>query len=64
MTTTQDNQLCICIPHPEPQVARDEIIKAIAAAIRWRASYHEVYTGDDFNLMILSVLLAQLTNDA
>lgn len=64
MTIIQNNELHICIADPSPQALKDKIIKALAAAIRWRASYREDYRGDDFNLMILSVLLAELTNDA
>jgi predicted metal-dependent RNase len=63
MITINNNQLCIFINHPNPCQQRDEIIKAIAAAIRWRASYTENYNGDDYNLYTLSILLAQLSND-
>lgn len=61
MTTIRKNELCICIAHTEPQVQKDNLIKAIAASIRWRASYEEVYNNDDFNLMILSQLLEELS---
>jgi hypothetical protein len=64
MVTATLNKLCISISHPDPQQHKDEIIKALSAAIRWRANYQEKYTGDDYNLMILSELLAALVNDA
>lgn len=64
MIAINKDQLLISIPHPEPQQHKEELIKAIAAAIRWRASYQAQYTGDDFNLMILSELLSELVNDA
>lgn len=64
MVVVKKNELWICIAHHTPLQAKDEIIKAIAAAIRWRANYTDVYKGDDFNLMILSEFLADLTNDA
>lgn len=64
MVIATQNNLCISINHPDPQQHKEEIIKAISAAIRWRANYQEKYNGDDYNLMILSELLAALVNDA
>lgn len=64
MITIQENKLCIILKHPEPVQQRDELMKAIAAAIRWRASYTENYNGDDYCLYTLSVLLSELSNDA
>jgi hypothetical protein len=61
MITIQKGELCICIPHPSPKQCKEDIIRAIAAAIRWRANYTDNYNGDDFNLSVLSQLLEELT---
>ena len=62
MITMKNEQLCISINHPAPEELKDNMIKTIAAVIRWRASYNEDYKGDDFNLYILSMLLAELVD--
>ena len=64
MITIDKAGLNIHIEYNDPQQKKDELIKAIAAAFRWFASYKAQYKGDDFNLMILSELLAELVNDA
>jgi hypothetical protein len=61
MIAIKKNELCICIPCTQPDQHREEIIKALAATIRWRASYPELHKGDEYNLYILSMLLEQLT---
>ncbi|MGQ0738373.1 MAG: hypothetical protein ACT4OJ_04870 [Bacteroidota bacterium] len=62
MIAIKDNQLCICIPCSDAQQIKDSLLKALAAAFRWRASYPEDYNGDDHNLTVLSQLQEQLTD--
>jgi hypothetical protein len=61
MVTATNNQLTIHISDVEPMQRRDQLIKAIAAAMRWRAHYPEQYLGDADNMVILATLLEDLS---
>lgn len=63
MIVAKENQLCIIIKDNNPQSCKDRILKALAAAIRWRASYSEDYRDDDMNLLVLSQLQEEMTNN-
>lgn len=60
MTTIQTNKICITINDNEPNIRRDNIIKAIAASIRWNSSCSDKYINDDDNVMVLAQLLEVL----
>ena len=51
----------IIIPDTEPQHGRNVLIKALSAAIRWKAFYPENHRGDDENLVAISKLIDALT---
>lgn len=65
MVTFNENELVITIRDTEPAQRREWLIKAIAAAIRWRAANDEgaVYTRDGENLYTLAQLLEQLADE-
>lgn len=60
MTTLTDNKLIIAMPSTESNNYRNDLIKAIAATIRWRANYKEQRTGDEQSLEVISDLLESL----
>ncbi len=60
MTTIQTNKLCITINDREPDTIRENLIKAIAAAIRWNSSCDDKYINDGENVMVLAKLLETL----
>lgn len=65
MVTFSEDTITITIKDREPANRREWLIRAIAAAIRWRANNHEgeVYTRDGENLYTLAQLLEQLVMD-
>lgn len=57
---SSENSLCHLLFDEEN---RQQLIKALAAAFRWKAHYHDKhYTGDDENMIMLSQLLEELAH--
>lgn len=62
MITMHESQLQISIEHGSPQELRDDLIKAIAAAMRWAARDPYKYTADGENQYVLAQLLEELVH--
>jgi hypothetical protein len=64
MTAINNHSLCITITDTEPEQRRMQLIKAIAASMRWQAhcSNSELYFADKEHTIILSDLLAELAS--
>lgn len=62
MTYLKENSICIEMQQTEPDEYREWLIKAIAAAMRWRAYMDDSDTikDDAEGLIVLSDLLAEL----
>ena len=60
MVAMQEHQLSININTGSPVELRDNIIMAIAAAMRWKARDPDAYTADGENQYVLAQLLEDL----
>ncbi|MFL5811494.1 MAG: hypothetical protein ACJ749_18360 [Flavisolibacter sp.] len=61
MTAISKNTMTVTIRDVSPTDRRESLIKAIAAAVRWKSHYNEDYKDDDNNLVVLCQLLEALT---
>ncbi len=66
MITLTNHTVVITMREPEPEQRREQLIKAIAAAMRWKATsdrHGASYTDDAENQYVISQLLEELVRE-